>query len=110
VARSVVAGEAGLGWIFHPLSHKHHERLWDPSAFTDYIFPASTVLRAFHQAVAESSEFSAMYEITTLSPASARASILAAVNAVPAGTNQNLNRAKAAIYLVASSSQYQIEY
>jgi len=42
--------------------------------------------------------------------ASARASILAAVNAVPAGTNQNLNRAKAAIYLVASSSQYQIEY
>src|SRR6266852_521497 len=42
--------------------------------------------------------------------ASARASILAAVNAVPTGTNQNLNRAKAAIYLVASSSQYQVEY
>ena len=42
--------------------------------------------------------------------ASSRASILAAVNAVPAGTNQNLSRAKAAIYLIASSSQYQVEY
>ena len=42
--------------------------------------------------------------------ASARASILTAVNAVPAGANQNLNRAKAAIYLIASSSQYQVEH
>jgi len=42
--------------------------------------------------------------------ASSRASILAAVNAVPAGTSQNLHRAKAAIYLIASSSQYQVEY
>jgi hypothetical protein len=42
--------------------------------------------------------------------ASSKASILAAVNAVPAGTNQNLNRAKTAIYLIASSSQYQVEY
>ena len=41
--------------------------------------------------------------------ASARASILAAVNAVPAGSSQNLNRAKTAIYLIASS-QYQVEY
>jgi uncharacterized protein (DUF1800 family) len=45
----------------------------------------------------------------TLSPSS-RASILAAVNAVPSGSNQNLHRAKAAIYLIASSSQYQVEY
>jgi uncharacterized protein (DUF1800 family) len=44
----------------------------------------------------------------TLSP-SARATVLAAVNAVPSGTNQNLNRAKTAIYLIASSSQYQVE-
>jgi uncharacterized protein (DUF1800 family) len=40
---------------------------------------------------------------------SARASVLAAVNAVPGGSNQNLDRAKTAIYLIASSSQYQIE-
>jgi 16S rRNA U1498 N3-methylase RsmE len=39
----------------------------------------------------------------------ARASILAAVNAVPAGSTQNLLRAKTAIYLILSSSQYQIE-
>jgi uncharacterized protein (DUF1800 family) len=39
----------------------------------------------------------------------ARASILAAVNAVPAGATQNLLRAEAAIYLLLSSSQYQIE-
>jgi hypothetical protein len=45
----------------------------------------------------------------TLSPSS-RASILAAVNAVPSGSNQNLHRAKAAIYLMASLSQYQVEY
>jgi uncharacterized protein (DUF1800 family) len=42
--------------------------------------------------------------------AAARASILAAVNAVPSGPAQNLDRAKAAIYLIASSSQYQVEY
>jgi uncharacterized protein (DUF1800 family) len=41
--------------------------------------------------------------------ADARASILAAVNAVPAGSTQNLLRAQAAIYLILSSSQYQIE-
>jgi uncharacterized protein (DUF1800 family) len=39
----------------------------------------------------------------------ARASILAAVNAVPAGSTQNLARAQAAIYLILSSSQYQVE-
>jgi uncharacterized protein (DUF1800 family) len=42
--------------------------------------------------------------------ASSRASVLAAVNAVASGSNQNLNRAKTAIYLIASSSQYQVEY
>jgi uncharacterized protein (DUF1800 family) len=42
--------------------------------------------------------------------ASSRASILAAVNAVASGSSQNLNRAKTAIYLIASSSQYQVEY
>jgi len=41
---------------------------------------------------------------------SARERILAAVNAVPVGPSQALERAKAAIYLVASSSQYQIDY
>lgn len=41
---------------------------------------------------------------------SARSSILNAVNAVPAGTNQNLQRAQAAIYLVLSSSQYQVQH
>jgi len=40
----------------------------------------------------------------------ARASILAAVNAVPSGTNQHLNQAKAAIYAIASSPQYQVEH
>jgi len=39
----------------------------------------------------------------------ARASILAAVNAVPTGSTQNLLRAQAAIYLILSSSQYQVE-
>jgi uncharacterized protein (DUF1800 family) len=39
----------------------------------------------------------------------ARTSILAAVNAVPAGTSQDLERAEAAIYLILSSSQYQVE-
>lgn len=42
--------------------------------------------------------------------ASSRAAILTAVNAVPSGSSQNLNRAKMAIYLIASSSQYQAEY
>jgi uncharacterized protein (DUF1800 family) len=41
--------------------------------------------------------------------ADARASILAAVNAVPAGSTQNLLRAETAIYLMLSSSQYQVE-
>jgi uncharacterized protein (DUF1800 family) len=41
---------------------------------------------------------------------SARSSILTAVNAVPAGSTQNLLRAKAAIYLILSSSQYQVEH
>jgi len=41
--------------------------------------------------------------------ADARASILAAVNAVPAGSTQNLLRAQTAIYLILSSSQYQVE-
>jgi uncharacterized protein (DUF1800 family) len=40
---------------------------------------------------------------------SARASIVNAVNAVPAGATQNLTRAKTAIYLIVSSSQYQIQ-
>jgi len=42
---------------------------------------------------------------------SSRAAIVTAVNAVPgpAGATQNLARAKAAIYLVLSSSQYQVE-
>jgi uncharacterized protein (DUF1800 family) len=38
-----------------------------------------------------------------------RQSILNAVNAVPSGTNQNFNRARAAIYLIATSSQYQVQ-
>ncbi|HEY4837368.1 MAG TPA: DUF1800 family protein [Candidatus Acidoferrales bacterium] len=37
-----------------------------------------------------------------------RADILAAVNAVPAGTNQATLQAETAIYLIASSSQYQV--
>jgi uncharacterized protein (DUF1800 family) len=40
---------------------------------------------------------------------SARSSIITAVNAVPSGSTQNMLRAKTAIYLIASSSQYQIE-
>lgn len=39
----------------------------------------------------------------------ARAAVLTAVNAVPAGSTQNLLRAEAAIYLILSSSQYQVE-
>lgn len=39
-----------------------------------------------------------------------RSTILAAVNAVPAGANQNLQRAQAAIYLILSSSQYQVQH
>ena len=45
----------------------------------------------------------------SLSPL-ARARILAAVNSVPGGTNQHLNQAKAAIYMIASSSQYQVDH
>jgi hypothetical protein len=41
---------------------------------------------------------------------SARSNILAAVNAVPAGANQSLQRAQAAIYLILSSSQYQVQH
>jgi uncharacterized protein (DUF1800 family) len=41
---------------------------------------------------------------------SARASIVAAVNAVPSGATQHLNQAKAAIYVITSSSQYQVEH
>jgi uncharacterized protein (DUF1800 family) len=37
-----------------------------------------------------------------------RAAILAAVNAIPAGANQATQQAETAIYLIASSSQYQI--
>jgi len=39
-----------------------------------------------------------------------RASVLAAVNAVGAGSNQNLQRAQDAIYLILSSSQYQVQH
>jgi hypothetical protein len=39
-----------------------------------------------------------------------QASILAAVNAVPSGPAQNLLQAQTAIYLIVSSSQYQIEH
>jgi hypothetical protein len=38
-----------------------------------------------------------------------RDSIVTAVNAVPAGTNQLRDRARAALYLVATSSQYQVQ-
>jgi uncharacterized protein (DUF1800 family) len=41
---------------------------------------------------------------------SVRASILAAVNAIPAGANQNQQRAQAAIYLILTSSQYQVQH
>lgn len=41
---------------------------------------------------------------------SARASILTAVNAVAAGANQNQQRAQDAIYLILSSSQYQVQH
>jgi len=41
---------------------------------------------------------------------SARSSIVTAVNAVPTGTNQNLQRAQAAIYLILASSQYQVQH
>jgi hypothetical protein len=40
---------------------------------------------------------------------SSRASILTAINAVPAGASQSMTQAKTAIYLIVSSSQYQIE-
>jgi uncharacterized protein (DUF1800 family) len=38
-----------------------------------------------------------------------RASILNAVNAVPSGASQHANRARTAIYLIATSSQYQVQ-
>jgi len=39
-----------------------------------------------------------------------RAAIVTALSAVPAGATQGLVRAKTAIYLITSSSQYQVEY
>jgi hypothetical protein len=42
--------------------------------------------------------------------ASSKAAILTAVNAVPPGSNQHTDQAKMAIFLIASSSQYQVEY
>ncbi len=41
---------------------------------------------------------------------SERSTILTAVNAVPAGSTQNLQRAKTAIYLILSSQRYAVEY
>jgi uncharacterized protein (DUF1800 family) len=42
--------------------------------------------------------------------APSQAAILAAVNAVPSGSNQSMAQAQMAIYLIASSSQYQVMY
>ena len=42
--------------------------------------------------------------------APSQAAILAAVNAVPSGSNQSTDQARMAIYLIASSSQYQVMY
>ena len=42
--------------------------------------------------------------------ASTRAAILTALAAVPAGATQGLTMARTAIYLITSSSQYQVEY
>jgi uncharacterized protein (DUF1800 family) len=42
--------------------------------------------------------------------ASTRAAILTALAAVPAGASQGLTMARTAIYLITSSSQYQVEY
>ena len=39
-----------------------------------------------------------------------RASLLSAINAVPAGASQNDQRARTAIYLIASSSQYNVQH
>jgi len=38
-----------------------------------------------------------------------RTSLLNAVNAVPSGSSQNANRARTAVYLIATSSQYQVQ-
>jgi uncharacterized protein (DUF1800 family) len=38
-----------------------------------------------------------------------RTSLLNAVNAVPSGSSQNANRARTALYLIAASSQYQVQ-
>ena len=43
-------------------------------------------------------------------PSETRASLLTAMQAVPAGSTQSLQQAKAAIYLIATSSQYQVQY
>jgi uncharacterized protein (DUF1800 family) len=42
--------------------------------------------------------------------APSKAAILAAVDTVPPGSNQHMDQAKTAIFLIASSSQYQVEY
>jgi hypothetical protein len=39
-----------------------------------------------------------------------KTSILTAMQAVPAGTNQALQQAQAAIYLIGTSSQYQVQH
>jgi hypothetical protein len=43
-------------------------------------------------------------------PASMQSSILTAMQAVPAGSTQALVQAETAIYLIATSSQYQVQY
>jgi hypothetical protein len=42
-------------------------------------------------------------------PPQIRTSITTALNAIPAGSNQNLSKARTAIYLVATSSQYNVQ-
>jgi len=39
-----------------------------------------------------------------------KSSILTAMQAVPAGTNQGLQEAQTAIYLIGTSSQYQVQH
>ena len=38
-----------------------------------------------------------------------RTSLMNAINAVPSGSSQNPNRARTALYLIAASSQYQVQ-
>ena len=42
--------------------------------------------------------------------ASMQSSILAAMQAVPAGSSQGLTQAETAIYLIGTSSQYQVQH